>query len=78
MFSVNVNKSGNYLTLRNATCSTKLHAMWLRDNAWDENTRSPENSQRLITLQDIPKDTFIESATISDNRLKIYLSLIHI
>ena len=49
MLSVNINKTGNYLTLKNANRSTKLHAIWLRDNAWDEKTRSPENSQRLIT-----------------------------
>ena len=71
MFSVNINKTGNYLTLKNANRSTKLHAIWLRDNAWDEKTRSPENSQRLITLKDIPKDTYIKSATISDSTLKI-------
>ena len=59
MLSVNINKTGNYLTLKNANRSTKLHAIWLRDNAWDEKTRSPENSQRLITLKDIPKDTNI-------------------
>lgn len=74
MLSVNINKTGNYLTLKNANRSTKLHAIWLRDNAWDEKTRSPENSQRLITLKDIPKDTYIKSATISDSRLKIYFS----
>ena len=33
--------------------STPGHAVWLRDNAWDDKTRSPGNGQRLITLGDI-------------------------
>jgi len=71
MLYVTVNEKGNYLTLSNANLSTRMHAIWLRDNAWDENTRSPKNNQRLITLQDIPKDTFIKSASIIDRKLKI-------
>jgi gamma-butyrobetaine dioxygenase len=42
----------------------RFHAMWLRDNAPDADTRSPANGQRLITVLDIPKDTRIVSATI--------------
>ena len=32
----------------------RFHAIWLRDNALDAKTRSPENGQRLITILDIP------------------------
>ena len=32
----------------------RFHAIWLRDNALDDKTRSPGNGQRLITLGDIP------------------------
>ena len=35
----------------------RFHALWLRDNAQDAATRSPENGQRLITLLDIPAET---------------------
>ena len=43
----------------------RFHALWLRDNARDEYTRSPGNGQRLITILDIPEDTRIAEATIS-------------
>ncbi len=42
----------------------RFHAMWLRDNALDADTRSPQNGQRLITIDDIPADTKISSASL--------------
>ncbi len=44
----------------------RFHAIWLRDNALDAKTRSPENGQRLITILDIPADTIIESAQVNE------------
>ena len=41
----------------------RFHAVWLRDNAWDETTRAPGNGQRLITVGDIPADTRISAVT---------------
>lgn len=49
----------------------RFHAVWLRDNAWDDKTRSPGNGQRLITLGDIPADTTISQATIENGRLEL-------
>ena len=43
----------------------RFHALWLRDNALDPETRSPGNGQRLITVLDIPPDTAISEATIT-------------
>ena len=43
----------------------RFHAIWLRDNALDVETRSPANGQRLITVLDIPQDTTVIKATIS-------------
>lgn len=40
----------------------RFHACWLRDNAQDDETRSPGNGQRLITLLDIPADIRIADA----------------
>ena len=40
----------------------RFHAMWLRDNAQDAQTRSPKNGQKLITVGDIPEDTTIVAA----------------
>ncbi|SLN32508.1 Gamma-butyrobetaine dioxygenase [Roseovarius litorisediminis] len=40
----------------------RFHAVWLRDNALDPDTRDPRNGQRLITLSDIPEDVTISDA----------------
>ena len=45
----------------------RFHAIWLRDNALDEATRSPVNGQRLITLGDIPADVRIADAQVEDD-----------
>ena len=49
----------------------RFHAVWLRDNAQDATTRSPQNGQRLITLQDIPPTTRIAEARWADERIDI-------
>ena len=49
----------------------RFHAIWLRDNALDPETRSPENGQRLIALQDIPGDTRILSAALARTDLAV-------
>lgn len=43
----------------------RFHAIWLRDNALDETTRSPTNGQRLRTVGDIAVGTIIANATVS-------------
>lgn len=48
------------IALPNGT-KQRFHAVWLRDNAWDETTRAPGNGQRLITLGDIPVDTRVSA-----------------
>jgi gamma-butyrobetaine dioxygenase len=50
----------------------RFHAVWLRDNAQDCDTRSPGNGQRLITLLDIPAETRIAKATAADGRLRLW------
>lgn len=50
------------LTLPDGT-RQRFHAIWLRDNAWDEATRAPGNGQRLITLGDIPAGTHITAVS---------------
>jgi len=49
----------------------RFHAIWLRDNAWDEATRAPGNGQRLITLGDIPANTVIAGARIDAGQLHV-------
>jgi len=51
--------------------SLRFHAIWLRDNALDAASRSPQNGQRLVTLQDIPADTRIAAARIDGGELAV-------
>ena len=52
----------------------RFHAIWLRDNALDEATRSPSNGQRLITLRDIPASIRIAEADIIEDGLDVLFS----
>lgn len=54
--------------------TARFHAIWLRDNALDGKTRSPENGQRLITLNDIASDTQIAAAAITGGDLDVTFS----
>lgn len=49
----------------------RFHAMWLRDNALDDKTRSAGNGQRLITILDVPADTRIGAALIKPGALEL-------
>jgi gamma-butyrobetaine dioxygenase len=50
---------------------TRFHALWLRDNALDADTRSQDNGQRLITIQDVPEDAIISAANIANETLSV-------
>jgi gamma-butyrobetaine hydroxylase len=71
MANVTIDPSGSHLTLTSGETSRRFHAMWLRDNAPDPQTRSPGNGQRLIALRDIPADTHIVSAAVTSGALDI-------
>lgn len=43
----------------------RFHAVWLRDNALDDETRAAASGQRLITLSDIPQTTRLASASLN-------------
>lgn len=49
----------------------RFHAVWLRDNALDAETRSPANGQRLITLLDIPRTSRIAAASAVDGKVAV-------
>lgn len=51
--------------------ASRFHAMWLRDNALDDKTRSAGNGQRLITILDIPAETRIAAASIKGELLEV-------
>ena len=62
---------GAVLTLHDGDRSARFHAIWLRDNAQDPETRAPGNGQRLIALRDIPADTRIVAADVDGNALHV-------
>lgn len=69
---VEISSGGDAIALTFAGGGTKrFHAIWLRDNAWDEATRAPGNGQKLITLGAIPADTRVSAARIGDGRLDL-------
>jgi [2-(trimethylamino)ethyl]phosphonate dioxygenase len=69
---VEVLNNGDAIAVTFAEGGTKrFHAIWLRDNAWDEATRAPGNGQKLITLAAIPSDTCISAAEVEAGRLHV-------
>ncbi len=49
----------------------RFHAIWLRDNALDPETRAPGNGQRLITIGDIPSNISVSAAEIQNGDLSV-------
>ena len=76
MFEPTLSDDGRCLTLTDQGTGNhaRFHAVWLRDNAWDEATRSPGNGQRLITLSDIPGDIVITAATVTGTGIEVTFS----
>ena len=56
MPSVALDPSGTFLVLETAAGQHRFHAIWLRDNSQDIETRAPGNGQKLIALRDIPEN----------------------
>ena len=71
MTSVSIDPSGEYLTLISANSNHRFHAIWLRDNAGDKDTREPGSGQRLIAINDIPISTCITKTELKDDILRI-------
>ncbi|NRB18373.1 MAG: TauD/TfdA family dioxygenase [Rhodobacteraceae bacterium] len=71
MTTLTVHENGKYLAIQTQGKSTRFHAIWLRDNAWDSATRAVGNGQRLLALRDIPADTSIASAVIEGDTVTL-------
>ncbi|OED45196.1 gamma-butyrobetaine dioxygenase [Chromatiales bacterium (ex Bugula neritina AB1)] len=68
MYSSVLSDDGQQVSFtRAAGKATRFHAIWLRDNAHDAETRSSRNGQRLISLNDIPVDLKISSVQIDNS-----------
>ncbi|MEL7544505.1 MAG: TauD/TfdA family dioxygenase [Pseudomonadota bacterium] len=62
---------GRALYLETGATTARFHAIWLRDNAQDAETRSAGNGQRLISLSDIPADTRIAGTELDGETLRV-------
>jgi len=75
--SIKITDSGKAIILQRSDGSNvRYHSTWLRDNALDSKTRDANNGQRLITLSDIPINTYIESATLDEAGKNIFLTFL--
>jgi len=74
MSGVNIEPSGRFMTIDINNRRYRFHAIWLRDNALDPLTRSPDNGQKLISLRDICPDTRIVSADRVSTKLRVRFS----
>ncbi len=71
MASLNIDPAGQSVTLSTQNGDLRFHAIWLRDNAPDPETRAVGNGQRLIALRDIPADTHIAAADLAGGTLSV-------
>ena len=74
MYDFSLSDDGLELAIKGSKSCYRFHAVWLRDKAWDSETRSPGNGQRLISLRDIPADTSIEAVKISGDTVSLTFS----
>lgn len=74
MTRVCIDDSNNSLVVSSADITARFHAFWLRDNAHDDQTRDPDNGQRLISVSDIPGDTALARAQLHGNSIHITFS----
>lgn len=71
MNSVSLDQSREFLTVHTPDGDFRFHAIWLRDNAPDPETRASGNGQRLIALRDIPADTHMSRAEIAGDCVEV-------
>ena len=75
--SVKVINSGKaVLVTRKDDSTLRYHSSWLRDNANDPKTRDKNNGQRLISITDIPVNTYIKSASLDKKGKNITLNFL--
>ncbi len=64
-------EGGTAIAVKLSGKTHRFHALWLRDNAQDDKTRSAGNGQRLITILDIPAATRVTAATVGNGGLEV-------
>ncbi len=75
--SVKIIDSGKSINLvKKDGTNVRYHATWLRDNAIDPKTRNSNNGQRLISISDVPVNTYINSASLDKNKKNICIKFL--
>ena len=75
--SVKIINSGKAILLsRKYGAPLRYHSTWLRDNSLDSKTRDKNNGQRLITISDVPANTYIKSASLDKKGKNITLKFL--
>jgi len=75
--SIKIIDSGKAIILsRKDGSRLRYHATWLRDNANDPKTRDKNNGQRLISVSDIPVNSYIKSASLDKKGKNITLNFL--
>jgi len=75
--SIKIINSGRAILLsRKNGSNLRYHSTWLRDNAYDSETRDKSNGQRLISVSDIPVNTYIKSASLDKKGKNIILNFL--
>ena len=75
--SVKIIDSGKavLVTRKDGSC-LRYHSTWLRDNANDPKTRDKNNGQRLISVSDIPVNSYVKSASLDKKGKNITLNFL--
>ena len=71
MSRVTVETGGTVVKLCLGKETMRFHSIWLRDNAQDNETRDQINGQRLIALNQIPRETWVSDARVDADSLVI-------
>ncbi|NNE50853.1 MAG: DUF971 domain-containing protein [Sulfitobacter sp.] len=71
MVRATLEDEGQVLRLRQGSGEMRFHAIWLRDNAQDAQTRDPGNGQRLVTVADLPEDCRIAGVETGDDGIEV-------
>ena len=68
--NITIENQGRVLCLLGDDGPMRFHAIWLRDNALDSQTRDPGNGQRLITMADLPADPRLSAAEAAGGQVE--------
>ena len=71
-----INSGKAILLSRKYGAPLRYQSTWLRDNALDHKTRDKKNGQRLISVSDIPVNTYIKSATLDKKGKKVIVNFL--